>query len=85
MHCTLSNFWHRQGRYSKKRNVNNLVGALSFLFALKHMIEICSSASARALNMLNPYPRKLSLRKEISIVLFLPFLRNFLAMCLLSS
>ena len=35
------------------------------------------SASAGASNMLNPYYRKLSRRKEISIVLFLPFLRNF--------
>ena len=35
------------------------------------------SASAGTSNMLNPYYRKLSRRKEISIVLFLPFLRNF--------
>lgn len=34
---------NRVGRYSKKRNVDNLVGALSFLFTLKHMIEIYSS------------------------------------------
>ena len=34
------------------------------------------SSSAGGSNMLNLYYRKLSLRKEISIVLFLPFLRN---------
>ena len=34
---------NRVGRYSKKRNVDNFVGALSFLFTLKHMIEVCSS------------------------------------------
>ena len=39
-------------------------------------LAMTTSSSAGGSNMLNLYYRKLSLRKEISIVLFLPFLRN---------
>ena len=30
-------------RFTKERNLDNLVRALNFRFAFKHMLEICSS------------------------------------------
>lgn len=48
-----------------------------FLVSSTATLSMRVLASVGASNMLKPYSRKLPLRKEVRIVLFLPFLRNF--------